>query len=95
VKRYEGMFIVKPDMSKDDLDKAVSSIQDVIAKNGGKVDNCQKWARRQLAYGIKKHREGEYYLVDFQAEPKSVITMESAYRLNESILRTLITVKEK
>ena len=95
MKRYEGMFIVKPDMSKDDLDKTVSSIQDIIAKNGGKVDNFQKWARRQLAYSVKKYREGEYYLVDFQAEPKSIITMENAYRLNESILRTLITVKEK
>ena len=95
MKRYEGMFIVKPDMSKDDLDKTVSFIQDVIAKNGGKVETCQKWARRQLAYIVKKHREGEYYLVDFEAEPKGVITMENAYRINESILRTLITVKEK
>ncbi|MDB4349604.1 30S ribosomal protein S6 [Omnitrophica bacterium] len=94
-RRYEGMFIIKPDMNEEELNKTVGSIEGTIVKNGGKVENSQKWARRQLAYGIKKYKEGEYYLFDFEAEPKSILAMEDVYRLNENILRTLITAKEK
>ena len=93
MKKYEGMFIIKPDMNKDDLEKTVSSIEETITKNGGKVENGQKWARRRLAYSIKKYMEGEYYLCEFEAEPKIISGLEASYKLNDNILRTLITVK--
>ena len=82
-------------MNKDELEKTVESIGGTIEKNGGKVSTTQKWASRQLAYSIKKYREGEYYLFEFEAEPKKITAMESVYRLNENILRSLITVKER
>ena len=95
MREYEGMFIIKPDMNKDELDKTVSSIENSITKNGGRVKTYQKWARRKLAYSIKRYKEGEYYLCEFEAEPKSIMTLDGGYRLNENILRSLITVKEK
>ncbi len=95
MRKYEGMFIIKPDMTKEDLEKTVDAIGGTIEKNGGKVSATQKWASRQLAYLVKKYKEGEYYLFEFEAEPKKITTMESSYRLNESILRAMITVKER
>ena len=89
------MFIIKPDIDKEELERTVSSIEGTISKNGGRVTNSQKWARRELAYSIKKYKEGEYYLFEFEAESKSISPIEGAYRLNENILRMLITVKEK
>lgn len=94
MRRYEGMFIIKPDMGKEEHEKTASSIGDTVTKNGGKVLNLQKWARRQLAYSIKKYVEGEYYLCSFEAEPGRIADMKDVYRLNENILRTLIIVKE-
>jgi len=95
MRRYEGMFIIKPDMNDEDRDKTVASIRDAILKNGGNVTDAGKWATRQLAYPVKKYREGEYHLFQFEAEPKSIPVLEGAYRLNDNILRTLIIVKEK
>lgn len=93
MRRYEGMFIIKPDMNKEELKKTLDSIEDTIAKNGGRIEKCQRWAGRRLGYTVKKFEEGEYYLCDFEAEPKTVSALEGAYRLNDNILRTLITVK--
>lgn len=95
MKKYEGMFIIKPDIDQDDLEKTISSIESTITKNGGKVENNQKWARRHLAYPIKKFTEGEYHLFNFEAEPTIITALTSVYKLNENILRTLITVKGK
>jgi len=94
MKKYEGMFIVKPDIAKEELEKTESSIESTITKNEGKVEKLQKWARRRLAYSIKKYAEGEYYLCDFEIEPKTVSSLEASYKLNDNILRVLITVKE-
>lgn len=94
MKRYEGMFILKPDMNKDELKKTEGSIEEAITKNGGKIENCQPWARRRLAYSIKKYNEGEYYLCNFEAEPNIISTLKASYRLNDNILRALIIAKE-
>ncbi|NQT06386.1 MAG: 30S ribosomal protein S6 [Candidatus Omnitrophica bacterium] len=94
MRRYEGMFILKPDMATEDHEKTVKSIEEAISKNGGKVEKCEKWARRRLAYSIKKYAEGEYYLCDFTVEPKAITPLNMAYGLNENILRTMIIVKE-
>ena len=93
MKRYEGMFIVKPDMNEDELKKTVDFIEETIARNGGRVTTCEKWARRRLAYSIKKYMEGEYYLCQFEAPTEAILGMEDAYKLNDNILRILITVK--
>lgn len=93
MKRYEGMFIIKPDMSEDDVKKTVTSIEEAIQKEKGKIEKCDKWARRKLAYPIRKYTEGDYYLCIFEAEPVSISVIESTYRLNENILRALITVE--
>ncbi len=94
MKKYEGMFIIKPGMADEDAKKAVDSIGETITKNGGKIERCEKWASRRLAYPIKKFYEGEYHLCVFEAEPKSITSLKGTYRLNEDILRVLITVKE-
>lgn len=93
MRRYEAMIIVKPDMADEDLKKTLGSIEEAITKNEGKVQKCDKWARRRLAYSIKRHVEGDYYLCEFEAEPKAISPIESAYKLNDNIIRTLVIVK--
>lgn len=95
MRKYEGMFIIKPDMNKEELEKTVGSIEGTVTKNGGRIEKCEKWARRRLGYSIKKYIEGEYYLCEFEADPKGISAMENSYRLNENILRVLITVRER
>lgn len=88
--KYEGVFIVKPNLNKDEVEKAVSSITEVVVRNGGVVENKEDMGLRQLAYEIKKERQGHYLLVNFTANPKAISEMEKIYKLNESILRTVV-----
>ena len=95
MRKYEGMFILKPDMNSDDLKKAEASIEEAITKHKGRVERLDKWARRRLAFSIKKYLEGEYYLCVFEADPAAIPSLKEAYRLNDNVLRVLIVVKEK
>ena len=94
MRKYEGMFIIKLDIGKEETDNTIKSIEQNITKNGGKVGSLRPWAKRRLAYPIKKQVEGEYYLCDFETEPTAITSLETAYKLNDNILRVLITIKE-
>jgi len=91
MKKYEALFIIKPDLSEDDKKTLFNQISDAVAKNGGQVSSGAVWLeRKKLFFPIKKCREGAYYLLNFTAEPKSITDINHAYKLNENILRILI-----
>ncbi|HRZ66961.1 MAG: 30S ribosomal protein S6 [Candidatus Omnitrophota bacterium] len=94
MKKYEGLFILKPNLTDEEYGKLTTSILDVIAKNGGKVDAKEDLGTRDLAYMIKKDKKGRYLLVYFTAETSSITAMERLYKINESILRAVIFIHE-
>jgi len=90
MKHYEGMFIFKPDLNKDSLDKLLSQAKELVEKNKGSIDQVKEWGKQRLAYPIEKYKEGIYYLVDFHIIPEAITDIRRAFSLNESILRVLI-----
>lgn len=92
MKKYEAMFIVKPALSEDEKKNLFSQIAEVITKNSGEVAKANVWSeRRRFYFPIKKSDEGIYYLVNFSLPPEGVTKARQAYKLNENILRVLIT----
>lgn len=92
MKKYEAMLIVKPDLSDAEKKDLFNQINDAVVKNNGNVASASIWAeKRKLCYPIKKYREGIYYLMNFSAPPELITKMNHAYKLNENILRVLIT----
>jgi len=88
---YEGLFIIKSNLQEEDLKNVYKSISDAIGKNSGSVNKEEAWGKRQMAYPVKKARDGYYFKIDFTAPSQSILKLESAYRLNGDILRTMIT----
>ncbi len=90
--KYEAMFIVKPDLSDADKKLLFSQISDAVVKNNGSVSQANIWSeKRKLYFSIKKYREGIYYLMNFIIAPDAVAKLKQIYKLNENILRVLIT----
>lgn len=93
MKNYEAIFIILAELGKDDQDKVITQINDIITRDGGKIDNTQNWGRRNLTFALKKKNEGIYYLVNFQIEPAKIAHLEAQYRLIENIIRSMIMQK--
>lgn len=92
---YEAMIIIKPDLSEEEKKTLFNQISDVLIKNEGKVLQVSIWAEKKKFYfPIKKCREGLYYLVNFSANAGLIGEIRQAYKLNENILRTMITRTE-
>ena len=93
---YEGMFIVKPDLPEEERKVLFNQIQEAITKNQGGISSASIWQdRKKFCFVIKKFHEGLYYLVNFSLPGLAIKEINNAYKLNENILRVLITKTEK
>ena len=63
---YELMFIVRPDMADEDLDKLVANLESTVTSASGTVKAIDRMGKRRLAYMVRKFREGIYILMTIE-----------------------------
>jgi len=96
MKKYEVMYIVRPNLSEDELAAVVKKFNDLLATKESKVVNVTEMGQRELAYEIKKFRSGYYYVVDVEAEnDKAIKEFDRLALISGDIIRHLITKCEK
>jgi ribosomal protein S6 len=93
---YEAMFLVGAKLDQKAINSIFDQIKETITKNQGNIISSSIWAeKRRLSFPIKKNQEATYYFVSFNLQPPLIDKIRQAYRLNENILRVLITRSEK
>jgi small subunit ribosomal protein S6 len=90
MKHYETVFILTPVLSEQQMKETVDGFKSVITGNGGEIVNEELWGMRKLAYPIDHKSTGFYTLIEFDAEPDFVERLDTAFRRNEKVLRSLI-----
>lgn len=87
--------MISPTLSDDARNKALDRITSGITERGGEILKVHDWGRRRMAYDIRGHREGHYYVVYFSIKPATISELWHDYHLNEDLLRFLtLTVEE-
>jgi small subunit ribosomal protein S6 len=86
---YEVMFIVRPDMAEEDVDKLVSGFETTVTSGGGNVRSVEKLGRRKLAYTVRKFNDGNYILLTVDADGKLVAELERRLRVTEPVIKYL------
>lgn len=93
MREYELVYITKPDLEEDDVERIASRSVELI-QQGGHVLHREDWGKKKLAYEIEKFSKGQYFLFSFLAQPTAISEIERTLRLDDSVLRYL-TVKVK
>src|SRR5579872_3446104 len=86
---YELMFIVRPDMTDEDLDKLISTLQSVVPASGGTVQRIDKMGKRRLAYTVRRFHEGIYILMVVEGGGAVVHELERRLRVSEPVIKFL------
>jgi small subunit ribosomal protein S6 len=93
---YEELFIVRPDVTEEELDPFIEQIKHVITSAGGTIEKAEKWGMRKLAYRVAKHNEGQYILIVFNAKADSVKELERRLRVSDMVIKFLtVRIDEK
>lgn len=92
--KYELAVILTPSLDEEAIKAEFNSINEIITRFGGNVENVDDWGKRRLAYEIKKFNEGIYSFITFSSESDSPIEIERRMRIKENVLRYLIVRQE-
>lgn len=89
---YELLFIVKTELSEEDTQAVIDRYINILNDQGAEVDKIDKWGKRRLAYTINKvHTSGYYVLVTFKGGNEAVNEVDRLMKIDERLLRHLIT----
>ena len=86
---YECMFLLDTNKVSGDVAAAEKQLHGILERNHAEILASRQWDDRRLAYPVKNHKKGLYYLIYFRSEGKSLTGIEHDCALNEMVLRQL------
>jgi small subunit ribosomal protein S6 len=93
MREYELMFIIHPDLDDNAVSEIVNRVSGWISEDGGQITKTDMMGKRELAYAIRKQREGQYVLMQTQMEPTAGAKLERNLRYLEPVMRFLLVAK--
>lgn len=84
---YEVMFIVRPDVEDEEIEKLIESLTNTVNNGGGAVKSVDKLGRRKLAYQVRKFNDGNYILFTIEATGPVVQELERRLRVTEQVIK--------
>lgn len=95
MKKYEIMFIVKPTLEEASIKKVFENTKKMLTENNATILEEKEMGQRDLAYEIKKHKTGYYYLLVLEAPKEAINEFNRIAGISQDIIRSLVTKIEK
>ena len=92
MRRYETIYIIRPNVSEDDITTIIDRTNSVIEQFDGKIVQLDKWGLKKLAYLIQKETQGYYVYSEYSGAPEAVDELERLFRIDEKVLKYM-TIK--
>jgi small subunit ribosomal protein S6 len=94
MKKYELMYIIRPNIEEDAKKALVERFDDILTSNGAEIIESKEWGKRRLAYEIEDFREGYYQLVKVNAGSQAIDEYTRLANISEDIIR-YIAIREE
>ncbi len=95
MRKYELMFIVKPDLEEANIKAVAANMKEIVTSNGGKILEEKEMGQRELAYEINKYKTGYYFLFVIETENlEATKEFDRLARINENIIRHIVVKVE-
>ena len=91
---YEIIFLVHPDQS-DQTQSVLNKFSSIVTDSGGKVHRLENIGRRKLAYPIQDQYKATYALLNIECKKEAVSEIQSSFKFNDSIIRSLVLSRNK
>ena len=93
MRKYEAVIIFNTDEGNFEKGKEIVKAQ--LEELGINLTKEEDMGERKLAYLIKKHDRGHYYLYEFESSPEKIKQFEKSLKLKSEVLKMLIVKKGK
>lgn len=84
---YELVLILRPDATDEQRNAVLERTKDIITGDQGVMLRIDEWGKKRFAYEIKHLLEGFYYVLYFDAAPKTLDEVTRVLRITDTVLR--------
>lgn len=91
MRKYEVMFIVKPDLEEATIKETAATMKSILEEKGATIVEAKDMGQKELAYEVKSYKTGYYfyYLVE-SVNGDATIEFDRVALINENIIRHLV-----
>ncbi|MGZ8224301.1 MAG: 30S ribosomal protein S6 [Methylobacter sp.] len=94
MRHYEIVFLVHPDQSAQ-VPAMIERYKSTIEAASGAIHRLEDWGRRHLAYPINKIHKAHYVLMNIECDQATLAELESGFRFNDAILRSMTLLQKQ
>ena len=96
MRKYEIMFIVKPDLEEKDVKETVKKLEKTLTDNKAIITLSKELGQKEFAYEIKGFKSGFYYLYNIESKDDAAIKeFDRIALIDEKVIRHLVLNIEK
>lgn len=95
MRKYEIMYIIRPNIEEEAKKALIERFDNVISNNGGEIVESKDWGKRRLAYEINDFRDGYYQLMKVNSEPNVVEEFSRLAKISDDIIRHIVINDEE
>lgn len=89
LREYETIFLVKPDLTDDAVDRVKDRVRGIVNREGGKLLRFTVWGKKKTMYPIAKQPRAIYVHTSFLGNPGLVAEIERNLRNYDEVSRYL------
>ncbi len=86
-KKYETFYILDPASKEDDVNAINNKIDNVISAYEGKLSKRDDWGIVELAYPLKKKKNGRIFVIQYTGKSGVVEEIERHFKISNFVMR--------
>ena len=89
MRKMETLLLLSPELSVEQRETILSTVDGVVAREGGKMLAVDQWGMRDLAYPVRKQMRGYYVRLEYAAPSALVAELERVLRITDGVFKFL------
>ena len=87
MRKYEIMYIIRPDIEEEAKTALVERFNKVLTDNGAEIAKVDEKGKKRLAYEINDYRDGYYVLINFSSDDQAINEFDRLAKFSDDIVR--------
>ena len=84
---YELTFMVRQELSPQQMEELTKHFQKVITDAKGKIHRTEQWGLKNLAYIINKAKKANFACMEIECDGPTIHEVERQMRLHDDVMR--------
>ncbi|MBU5268196.1 30S ribosomal protein S6 [Virgibacillus proomii] len=90
MRKYEIMYIIRPDMEEEAQTALIERFNGILTENGAEIEKVDEVGKKRLAYEINDYRDGYYVIINFSSDEQAINEFNRLAKFSDDIIRHII-----